>query len=83
MSRILIDQDKVTESGGEAAFIDLVDRMIDRRTLVYVAQQRALRVRDSLYANDPISRLTAGAGIWMDAFMAGVAFQAAKAKEEL
>lgn len=75
LSRILIDQDQVRDN--ETMTIeDQVSIVIDMKTLTYVAEQRAMRISGP----HSTARFQCAAA-WMDAFMAGAAYQALKDRE--
>jgi hypothetical protein len=64
-------QDADAEAGGiEQALVGIIDPM----SLMYMAAQRALRLPPQLTG-------TALASLWMDAFAAGVAYEAARRSE--
>jgi hypothetical protein len=78
ISQALIDTDAVVDSGQEKPG-DVVDRYVDRDTLMYVTHQRALKTVLNLNI-DPASdkgreTIALIMGTWFDAFVAGAKFQ--------
>lgn len=76
LSRIIIDQDNRAE-GHAVPFEELISQVVDAQSVIYMASQRAMRARMLLTSGPIERRLTS---LWLDAFMAGAAFQ--KAKDE-
>lgn len=76
MSRIIIDQDRRAESHA-ASFEDLIAEAADVPSVAYMASQRAMRARRDLTSGPIEIRL---ASVWVDGFVAGVAFGRKKKK---
>lgn len=75
ISQVLIDTDAQMDNN-TSPFEDTVGRVVDPKTLLYVAQQRGIRSG----IQNPGVRMKLEAA-WMDAFMAGAQFQALKIRK--
>ena len=79
MSQILNDQDaRATRQAGSIdshSFENLIAKVADVHSLIYMASQRARRARVMLTEGPIDVRLTS---LWIDAFLAGVAFEREK-----
>lgn len=75
LSRIIIDQDKRAE-GHAVPFEEMIARVVDVKSVTYMASQRALRAAGAVVPSRyTLARLQA---VWLDAFLAGAAYQAEK-----
>lgn len=70
LSQVIRDQDKRAE-GHAVPFEELISQVVDVHSVVYMASQRAMRARHLLSTGPIEARLMS---LWLDAFMAGVAF---------
>lgn len=76
ISQTLIDLDAQMDNH-TSPFTDTVGRVVDPQSLMYAAQQRALRSG----VQNPGVRMKVEAA-WMDAFMAGASYQALKQRQQ-
>jgi len=84
MSQIIIDCDDAAEYQGLDAAID---GYVDKKSLLYMANQRAYRalnVETEKDLEDPTTKHSVGilAAIWMDAFVVGAKFEKSKENRE-
>lgn len=79
LSAVLIDQDAYADDPQPGVRVDeRITQVIDPASLLYAANQRALRAIALLDMSAPVSALGA---IWVDAFLAGTEYQARKSAE--
>lgn len=74
LSQIIIDNDNAMETG-TVLMEDKLAQVVDPDSVTYMARQRALRVVGPYATTREQAKIAA---IWLDAFMAGAAFQAKK-----
>lgn len=81
LAAVVQDFDSATDDG--TAFDRLVSPIIDTESLIYVAQQRALRasMANPLTGRRPIIDEVKLAAVWIDAFVAGAMYAKRKAGE--
>ena len=82
ISEALIDQDAQADSG--QSVMDILGRMIHPDSVIYAADQRALRVT-LLLPGIALNDVTAATlrGLWVDGFLAGMQVQAKKMMKNL
>lgn len=81
LSAVLQAQDtQVDADSKSAAMLNHVQRDIDFETMEYAATQRA-QMSINAFGNPPQSLLPVLAAMWMDGFMAGARFRAAKQEQ--
>jgi len=82
LSEIIIDSDEVAT---QQSLMDAIDGYIDLDSLVYMAQQRALRAlrveteQELIEGKEAIAVL---ASVWMDAFVTGIRYEKKKNSKE-
>lgn len=74
LSEVVIAQDNAMD-GATIPFEEFVGQTIDIGSLSYMAEQRAMRVTGPYVTRQETAKVAA---VYMDAFMAGAAFQAKK-----
>jgi hypothetical protein len=77
LSRLIIDQDARAEND-TIPFEDRIAEVVSPKSLTYMASQRALRAQELLKGRGRTDAHTGLTALWVDAFMAGAAYQAAK-----
>ena len=77
LSQVIIDQDSRSDNQ-TIPFGDRIAQVVDPDSLVYMAKQRALRILGPNASRGQLARL---ASVWLDAFMAGAAYQVEKTKQ--
>jgi hypothetical protein len=77
LSEVIIDQDSRADNK-TIPFEDRLSQVVDPESLIYMAKQRALRVLGPTASSGQMARI---ASVWLDAFMAGAAFQTKKAQQ--
>lgn len=75
ISQALIDQDAQADAG--QPFTDVVERIVDRDSLIYAAEQRGLRFQAGR-SKPSVAERVAMQAAWVDAFLAGARYQALK-----
>lgn len=81
LAKLIIDQDKSAEASGDV--IDIIGRIVDPESIRYMAAQRALRAAPEGAVKGPELEHTMMVlmAVWLDAFVLGAAYQAAKDRE--